>query len=84
MSRPKKSKSLSKTVVKVKSDSPLTLREHDIIRMHMKGKNRKDIARAWNISISTVDTHIRHIHLKTNTNDVQGVIKYGYEHGLDK
>lgn len=79
----KRKETNNKTMVK-KSQNMLTIREYEIIRMHMKGKNRKDIARAWNISISTVDTHIRHIHLKTNTTDLLGIIKYGYEHGLDK
>ena len=83
MAKSKKLKSPNKKALKVKSDSVLTLRENEIIRMYMKGKNRKDIARAWSISVSTVDTHIKHIHLKTNTTDVLGVIKYGYEHGLD-
>lgn len=80
----KSAKSLNKKSNKAKPDSTLTSRELEIIRMLMKGKNRKDIARAWNISVSTVDTHIRHIHLKTNTTDMLGVVKYGYEHGLNK
>ena len=77
----------NKTNNKSRPEAPtdhLTRRELDIIIMHMQGKSRKDIARAWGVSVSTIDTHIKHIHVKTNTRDVQGVIKYGHDHGLNK
>jgi DNA-binding NarL/FixJ family response regulator len=49
MSKSTEIKTLYKSPDKGNSNSTLTLREKEIIRMHMKGKNRKDIARAWNI-----------------------------------
>ena len=80
----KKAKKNADSKVKLPSAiSQLTQREKEIIILHMKGKNRKDIARLWNLAISTVDTHIKHIHLKTNTRDVLGVIKFGHDHHLD-
>lgn len=62
----------------------LTMREKEIILLHMQGKNRKDIARILKVEVSTIDAHTKKIHLKTGTHDVTGVIKYGYDHQLDK
>jgi len=62
----------------------LTKREKEIIRLHMNGKNRKDIARILKLQVSTIDAHTKKIHLKTNTHDVTGVIKFGYDNNLHK
>ncbi len=64
--------------------SKLTKREKEIVLLHMSGKNRKDIARILKLQVSTIDAHTKKIHLKTNTHDVTGVIKYGYDNNLHK
>lgn len=60
----------------------LTKREKEIVLLHMNGKNRKDIARILKLEVSTIDAHTKKIHLKTNTRDLAGVIKYGYDNNL--
>ncbi len=70
--------------VNATNNDELTKREKEIVIMHMQGKNRKDIARIWNKAVSTVDAHIKHVHLKTGTSDVCGVIRYGYDNKFDK
>ena len=62
----------------------LTKREKEIVRLHMNGKNRKDVARILKLEVSTIDAHTKKIHLKTNTHDLAGVIKYGYDNNLHK
>ena len=48
----------------------LTVREKEIIQLVSNAKCRKTIASELDISIHTVDTHLRHIHLKTNTHSL--------------
>jgi DNA-binding NarL/FixJ family response regulator len=48
----------------------LSTRETAIIRLVAQAKCRKSIASELNMSIHTVDTHLRHIHLKTNTHSL--------------
>ncbi len=42
--------------------------------MVAEAKSRKTIASELKISIHTVDTHIRHIHLKTNTHSLPELV----------
>ena len=49
-------------------------REKTIIQMVAQAKSRKTIASEMNISIHTIDTHIRHIHLKTGTHSLPELI----------
>jgi DNA-binding CsgD family transcriptional regulator len=48
----------------------LSIREREIIEMVARANCRKTIASKLNISIHTVDTHLRHIHLKTKTHSL--------------
>lgn len=52
----------------------LTKREKQIVSLIIAAKCRKNIARDLNISIHTVDTHLRHIHLKTNTHSIAEIM----------
>jgi DNA-binding NarL/FixJ family response regulator len=74
------------TMSKNKSIFPdnLTLTEVEIIVDHMNGKSRKDISREKPCALATVDAHIRTIHQKTKTHDVQSMINYGRKNKLDK
>lgn len=49
-------------------------REKEIILLLSKAICRKTIARELNISLHTVDTHLRHIHLKTYTHSIPELI----------
>ncbi len=53
-----------------------TQREIDILELVAKATLRKNIAHQLNMSIHTVDTHLRSIHQKTNTNSMAELILY--------
>ena len=52
----------------------LSKREKEIIILVSKATCRKDIAKNLNISLHTVDTHLRHLRLKTNTHSIPELI----------
>lgn len=58
---------------------PLTKREKQAILHLMDGKSRKMIAAHFVISIRTLDTHLKNAHFKTNTSNIAGLVKYGFE-----
>ena len=45
----------------------ITKREKQILNLISQAKNRRVIALELNISINTLDKHLHHIHIKTNT-----------------
>lgn len=53
---------------------PLTAKEQEILKLLKKGKLRKQIASEMAISINTVNTHLRNLHLKTGTHSTQELI----------
>ena len=55
-------------------NTKLSTREKAIILMVAEAKSRKTIASELKLSIHTVDTHIRHIHLKTNTHSLPELV----------
>jgi len=58
----------------MEENTKLSTREKAIILMVAEAKSRKTIASELKISIHTVDTHIRHIHLKTNTHSLPELV----------
>ncbi len=52
----------------------LSRREWDITRKIAEGKCRKVVADELQISIHTIDTHLRHIHMKTKTHSLPELI----------
>jgi len=54
----------------------LTQREKEVVILCTETFSRKMIAAKLNISIRTVDTHLRNIHLKTNTTSMSGLVVY--------
>ena len=52
----------------------LTNREQQVVKLISQGRDRKCIADELNISIHTVDSHMRHIHMKTGTRSLSEVI----------
>src|SRR5688572_11968919 len=64
------------------AEAHLTVREIEIIRLIEKEYNNKQIAEALFISERTVETHLKDIFRKTNTNSVIGLVKFAYEHKL--
>jgi DNA-binding CsgD family transcriptional regulator len=62
----------------------LTSREKEIIFLCTETLSRKMIAARLKISIRTVDTHLRNIHLKTKTFSMSGLVVYGLRHMKNK
>lgn len=63
------------------ANSTLSLKETEVVRLVAQAKCRKTIARELNMSIHTVDTHLRHIHLKTNTHSLPELIVWALNAG---
>lgn len=64
------------------SDTRLTSREIEIIRLMEQDLSNKQLAEVLNISIRTVETHRKNIFKKTNTNNLLTLVKWAYEHQL--
>jgi DNA-binding NarL/FixJ family response regulator len=58
--------------------APLSRREWDITRKITEGKCRKIVADELKISIHTIDAHLRHIHIKTNTHSIAELIIWAF------
>jgi len=56
------------------NNGKLSSREVAILRLVVQAKCRKHIADELKLSIHTVDTHLRHIHLKTNTHSLSELV----------
>jgi DNA-binding CsgD family transcriptional regulator len=59
----------------------LTLRETQVLNLIVNAKSRKIIADELNISINTLDKHIYHIHMKTNTHSIGELILWYLKSG---
>ena len=67
----------------METTSNFSSREKEIIRLVTQAKGRKKIADELNLSIHTVDTHLRHIHIKSNTHSLTELIVWamnGHKH----
>lgn len=62
----------------------LSNREKEIIILISKATCRKDIARELNISLHTVDAHLRHLRLKTNTHSIPELIIWALNNQIAK
>jgi DNA-binding NarL/FixJ family response regulator len=65
-----------------KSETILTPREIEIVKLLAKEFTNDKIAKALNISFRTVETHRKNIMQKTNSHNLAGLLKYAYEHQL--
>jgi two-component system, NarL family, nitrate/nitrite response regulator NarL len=74
----------NKVVKKETTDTTLSAREIEIIKLIENELSNKEIADDLNISERTVETHRKNIFKKTKTSSVIGLIKYAYEHKLIK
>ncbi len=64
------------------SDSPLSDRENEVLRLLAEGKNTKEIASLLNVSPKTVETHRQHIMEKLNIHNLADLVKYAIQSGL--
>ncbi len=54
----------------------LTYREKDVLRLRVKGYSSKKIAAALTIEITTVRTHLKHIHRKLGVSSQVELIQF--------
>lgn len=65
-----------------KDMSPLTAREHEVIRLLSTGKSNKEIASELGISVRTVETHRANIMRKLNLHSVTELLHYIFSNKL--
>jgi len=63
------------------SDTDLTPREAEVLRLIAAGKSNREIARALFVSEATVKTHVNRIFAKTGSRDRGQAMHYAYTHG---
>src|SRR5215472_439464 len=63
------------------SDTDLTPREAEVLRLIAAGKSNREIARALYVSEATVKTHVNRIFAKTGSRDRTQAVRYAYTHG---
>ena len=63
------------------SDTDLTPRESEVLRLIAEGKSNREIARALFVSEATVKTHVNRIFAKTGSRDRGQAMRYAYQHG---
>jgi len=63
------------------TDTDLTPREAEVLRLIAAGKSNREIARALFVSEATVKTHVNRIFAKTGSRDRGQAVRYAYQHG---
>jgi DNA-binding NarL/FixJ family response regulator len=64
------------------SSTSLTQREQDVLNALLAGHTRmKDIGRQINIDWRTVQTHLRHLFKKTNTDNCTELVLWAWRNG---
>lgn len=61
---------------------PLTSREQTVLLELASGKSNKEVARALDISVRTVETHRKNIKRKLGISSTAGLTRYALEHGV--
>ena len=59
-----------------KDNTVFTEKESEIILLVLKAKSRKMIADDLKITVNTIDRHLQHIHLKTNTHSNSELLRW--------
>ncbi|PHR23545.1 MAG: DNA-binding response regulator [Fluviicola sp.] len=74
--------SFSKSKKKPQSNTPLTKREKDIVRLISEGLDSQEISGILFISLLTVETHRKNIYTKLGINKIASLVRYALEEGL--
>lgn len=64
------------------TDTPLTARELEVLKLIAKGKTNKEIASAFHLSEGTVKNHVSNILMRLELRDRTQAAVYAVEHGL--
>ncbi|BDM83350.1 response regulator [Acaryochloris marina] len=67
---------------KLPTDTPLTTRELEVLKLLAKGNTNKEIAKAFNLSEGTVKNHVSNILMRLELRDRTQAAVYAVEHGL--
>lgn len=59
-----------------------TPREFDVIKLILLRNDRRDIAFNLDIGDGTVDNHIKHLYLKTDSHSIEDLVIYLLSHGF--
>ena len=62
--------------------SPLSDRERDVLQPLAEGRSNKEIARRLGVSVTTIDSHRKHIMDKLGLHSVAELTKYAVREGL--
>jgi DNA-binding NarL/FixJ family response regulator len=62
--------------------TPLTRREHEVLKLIAAGKTTNQIADALFISSNTAETHRRNLLHKLHLPNAASLVRYAVEHGL--
>ncbi|CAN5489552.1 LuxR C-terminal-related transcriptional regulator [soil metagenome] len=73
---------VSAEAVVLPEESPLTPREHDVLRLVAQGKSNQEIANALFISVRTAQTHVTNILGKLDIDSRAGLAAYAVRHRL--
>jgi DNA-binding NarL/FixJ family response regulator len=63
-------------------ESPLSSREREVLQMLAEGKSSREIAEGLHVSVTTVDTHRKHIMDKLGVRSIAELTKYAVREGL--
>lgn len=64
------------------AESPLSVREREVLQMLAEGKSSRKIAERLHVSVTTVDTHRKHIMDKIGFRTIAELTKYAVREGL--
>lgn len=81
---PSVAKILMETDQPAATESTLTCREEEVVKLIVDGRNVREIAHALGLAEKTVEKHRRHIRRKLGVRDLAGVIRYALTKGIVK
>jgi DNA-binding NarL/FixJ family response regulator len=64
------------------SDGAITPRQQEVLKLVAEGLSTKEIARAMNLSVKTVDSHRSNLMNQLNIHDLAGLVRYAIRNGI--
>jgi DNA-binding NarL/FixJ family response regulator len=64
------------------SPSPLSPREREVLQLLSSGKSRKEIALDLNVSVKTIESHVKKVTRKLGIHSIAQLTKYAIREGL--
>jgi two-component system response regulator NreC len=73
---------LHESVEEVDELAGLSDREREVLQLIAEGKSNKDIAHLFNVALSTVETHRKHLMEKLHLHNTAAIVRFALRHGL--